>query len=110
MYALSRIAAKRKIPLNAEFFAKFVASKITLFDGVAVFLRKLKLLEETALFKDVQLTISFFIITAGLKELVELTLPAGLITWTFGCAIKSSFHPATKASRRACLYSAWTRQ
>jgi 2-hydroxy-3-keto-5-methylthiopentenyl-1-phosphate phosphatase len=88
MYALSRIAFENKIPLNAEFFKKFVLPHISLYDGVAAFLRKLKLLEETALFKDSDVKINFFIVTAGLKELVELSFPNDLIKWTFGCCYK----------------------
>jgi phosphoglycolate phosphatase-like HAD superfamily hydrolase len=97
MYALSRIAAKRRIPLNSEFFEKFVLPHIVLFDGVPAFLRKLKLLEETALFKNAKLTINFFIVTAGLKELIELVLPKGLITWTFGCRYKIVVSPGNEA-------------
>lgn len=85
MYALSRIAFAKRIPLNAEFFGTFVKPHISLYPGVAAFLRKLKLLEETRLLKEASLKIHFFIITAGLKDLVELLLPPGLITWTFGC-------------------------
>jgi 2-hydroxy-3-keto-5-methylthiopentenyl-1-phosphate phosphatase len=88
MYALSRIAARRKIPLNAEFFKNFVLAHIVLYEGVIAFLRKLKLLEETALFRDTELSICFFVITAGLKELIELAFPNGLVTWTFGCRYK----------------------
>lgn len=85
MYALSRIAFKKKVPLNAEFFGKFIKPHIALYDRVPSFLRKLKLLEETSRFKSVDLKVHFFIITAGLKDLVELSLPQDLITWTFGC-------------------------
>lgn len=88
MYALSQIAFKKRIPLNAEFFREFVLPEIALYDGVASFLRKLLLLEETALFRNTEVKINFFIITAGLKELVELVLPEELITWTFGCCYK----------------------
>lgn len=88
MYALSRIAFKRKVPLNAEFFSKFIAPQIKLYDEVATFLRKLRLLTERKAFKDVDLKIHFFVITAGLKELVELAFPSDLITWTFGCCYK----------------------
>jgi hypothetical protein len=63
------------------------------YDGAAAFLRKLKLLEETSLFKTTKVEIHFFIITAGLKELVELVLPQGLITWTFGCRYKIVVSP-----------------
>jgi 2-hydroxy-3-keto-5-methylthiopentenyl-1-phosphate phosphatase len=85
MYALSRIAFAKRVPLNTEFFEKFVKPHIALYDGVPAFLRKLKLLEETNPFKSVELKIHFFIITAGLKDLVQLLLPSDLIRWTFGC-------------------------
>jgi hypothetical protein len=87
MFALSRIASEKKVPLNNEFF-QLVLPHIRLFDGVSAFLRKLKLLEETALFKSTKLKIHYFIVSAGLKELIELVLPDGLITWTFGCRYK----------------------
>jgi 2-hydroxy-3-keto-5-methylthiopentenyl-1-phosphate phosphatase len=85
MYALSRIAFAKGVPLNSEFFEKFIKPHVSLYDGVPAFLRKLKLLEETRAFKSVELKIHFFIVTAGLKDLVELLLPAGLVRWTFGC-------------------------
>jgi hypothetical protein len=88
MYALSQIAFKKRIPLNAEFFREFVLPEIELYNGVAAFLRKLKLLESTSLFRKAEVAINFFIVTAGLKELVELALPSGLVTWTFGCCYK----------------------
>jgi hypothetical protein len=46
MYALSRIAFAKHVPLNAEFFANFVKPHISLYDRVPAFLRKLKLMEE----------------------------------------------------------------
>src|SRR6185295_4800017 len=85
MYALSRIAFAKRVPLNTEFFAKFVKPHIALYDRVPAFLRKLKLLEESSLFRDLNLGIHFFVITAGLKDLVQLLLPSDLIRWTFGC-------------------------
>ncbi|MGD0864342.1 MAG: HAD family hydrolase [Rhizomicrobium sp.] len=85
MYALSRIAFAKGVPLNTEFFENFVRPHILLYDLVPAFLRKLKLVEETARFKSVGLKIHYFIITAGLKDLVELLLPPDLIKWTFGC-------------------------
>jgi hypothetical protein len=84
MYALSRIASKRRVPLNSEFF-ELVKPRISLYSGVPSFLKKLRLLQERRLFKDVNLTIHFFVVTAGLKHLVELLFPPKLITWTFGC-------------------------
>jgi hypothetical protein len=85
MYALSRIAFAKRVPLNSEFFGKFVKPQISLYDDVASLFRRLKLLEETQRFKSIGLTVHHFIITAGLKDLVELLLPSGLVTWTFGC-------------------------
>jgi len=85
MYALSRIAFQKGVPLNAEFFRKFMVPQISLYKDVPYFLRKLRLLQDTRSFKDVNLKIHFFIVTAGLKDLVELMFPRGLITWTFGC-------------------------
>ncbi|MBU6299483.1 MAG: haloacid dehalogenase-like hydrolase [Alphaproteobacteria bacterium] len=87
MYALSRIAFREQVPLNRELF-QFVKPHIALYDKVPAFLRKLKLFEEMTFFKDVNLKIHFFIVTAGLKELVEIILPEGLIAWTFGCTYK----------------------
>jgi hypothetical protein len=46
--------------------------------------RKIKLLEDTAAFKKVELNIHHFMITAGLKDLVQTILPDGLVKWTFG--------------------------
>ncbi len=85
MYALSRMAFAKGIPLNSEFFEEFVRPHVSLFPNVASFLRKLKLLEERSLFRATKVEIHFFIVTAGLKDLVELLLPRDLITWTFGC-------------------------
>jgi 2-hydroxy-3-keto-5-methylthiopentenyl-1-phosphate phosphatase len=85
MYALSRIAFERRVPLNSEFFGKFVKPHIVLYEHVASFMRKIRLLEETKTFKVVDLKIHHFIVTAGLKDLVELILPEGIIKWTFGC-------------------------
>jgi len=79
MYALSRIASKKRVPLNTEFF-KLVKPHISLYSNVPSFMRKLRLLQEQSLFKEVNLNVHFFIITAGLKHLVEVLLPAGLIT------------------------------
>jgi len=85
MYALSRIAFERGVPLNAEFFGKFVKPHIALYDDVPSLFRRVRLLEELSSFKSVGLRIHHFIITAGLKDLVEQILPDGLVRWTLGC-------------------------
>src|ERR1700721_939867 len=55
MYALSRIAFAKHVPLNAEFFANFGKPHISLYDRVPAFLRKLKLMEETTALRCVEL-------------------------------------------------------
>ena len=85
MYALARLAFSKRVPLNGEFFGKFVKPHIDLYDEVPALFRRLVLLQDTTQFQSVDLKIHHFIITAGLKELVEQLLPGGLVTWTFGC-------------------------
>ncbi|MET0155103.1 MAG: HAD family hydrolase [Rickettsiales bacterium] len=85
MYSMSRLAAKNKVPLNAEFFREFILPKIRLYPNAIGFLQRIKALEEREDFKRVGVNICHFIISAGLKELIEQVFPPGLITWTFGC-------------------------
>lgn len=85
MYALSRLASKKKVPLNAEFFREFVVPRIELYPRVVNFLQKLKSLEHEERFAAVDLSVHHFVVSAGLKELVEQVFPDGLVTWTFGC-------------------------
>lgn len=88
MYALSRLAWKRKIPLNSEFFKRFVVAEIALYENVEELLKNIKKLEELPDFKRANLKIHHFVVSAGLKELVEQILPSNLVTWTFGCRYK----------------------
>ena len=85
MYALSRLAFKKRAPLNSEFFKQFVVPEIDLYPDVVPFLNKIKNLENDQRFKNQNIKIHHFIVSAGLKELVELVFPNNLITWTFGC-------------------------
>ena len=85
MYALSRLAFRKKTPLNAEFFREFVVPKIQTFPNAIPFLKKIRSLQEREDFRKVDLQIHHFVISAGLKELVELVFPEDLVTWTFGC-------------------------
>ena len=85
MYALSRLAFKKRVPLNSEFFKQFVVPEIDLYPNVVPFLNKIKNLENDQRFKHQNINIHHFIVSAGLKELVELVFPDDLITWTFGC-------------------------
>lgn len=84
MYSLSRLAFAKNIPLNSETFRR-IAHRVEVYPGVASFLRKLKLLEEMPPLKQTSMKVHHFIVSAGLKELVELVLPKDIITWTFGC-------------------------
>ncbi|QQG35297.1 MAG: haloacid dehalogenase-like hydrolase [Micavibrio aeruginosavorus] len=85
MYSLSRLAATKKVPLNAEFFKEFVLPQIALYPKVLDFLIDIKNLEQTEKFRRLNLEIHHFVVSAGLKELIEQVFPAGLVTWTFGC-------------------------
>lgn len=85
MYTLSRMASERNVPLNPEFFKTFVLPKIELYSGVQKFLSSVKKLGEGEAYQRVNLQIHHFIVTAGLKELIEQVFSEGLITHTYGC-------------------------
>lgn len=85
MYSLGRMADARQIPLNSEFFKKFMLAQIKTYHNVTTFLESIKKLSDEPRFKKLGLEIHHFIVSAGLKNLVELTFPEGLITHTFGC-------------------------
>ncbi len=61
MYTLSRIAHQKKIPLNKEFFKKFVVPKVELYPNVFEFLRKIKKIENRTDFKSYGIKIYHFI-------------------------------------------------
>lgn len=84
MYSLSQIAYASKTPLNTEFFKKLI-KQVTLFKNVENFLEKLKSLEKTDDFKKLNISVHHFIVSAGLKEYVELLVPEKLFTWVWGC-------------------------
>ncbi len=96
MYSLSRLAATRRVPLNAEFFKEFVLPRIRLYDGVIPFLHELKALGDTTEFRELDLKVHHFVVTAGLKDLVQQAFPPGLISWTFGCRYNVVAHPDHK--------------
>ena len=85
MYSLSRLAFKFKAPLNPEFFKEFILPQIKLYENVLEFLENLKNLEKTPAFHKLNLEVHHFIVSAGLKELIEQVFPESLITSTFGC-------------------------
>lgn len=85
MYSLSRIAFEKGVPLNDEFFKEFIVPKISLFPEVISFLEKIKSLENRKDFIELKLKVHHFIVSAGLKDLIEQVFSKDLITWTFGC-------------------------
>ena len=96
MFSLSRLAAERNIPLNSEFFKKFVVRHVNLFPHVESFLKEIKSLEKTKRFEKQNLKINHFVVSAGLKELVEQCFPKDLIHWTFGCRYTVAYDDAKK--------------
>ena len=85
MFSLSKEASQKNIPLNKEFFKQFVLPEITLYENSIEMLKNIKSLSEDKRFKNLNISIHHFIVTAGLKDLVEQVFPIDLITWTFGC-------------------------
>lgn len=85
MYSLSRLAFEKNVPLNKEFFQKFVVKEIPLFPNVENFLKAIKSFEQDPRYKKVGLEVHHFVVSAGLKDLIDLVFPEGLITYTFGC-------------------------
>lgn len=85
MYSLARMADEKNVPLNSEFFREFVLPKINLYPHVIEFLEDIQSLQNETRFKNIDLKIHHFIVSAGLKNLVELAFPEKLITHTFGC-------------------------
>lgn len=90
MYSLSDLASNKNVLLNQEFFKHTVVPAISLYPGVEKFLKKIKKLENCKRFKNVNLNISHFVVSAGLKELVEQCFSPDLIQWTFGCRYATS--------------------
>lgn len=85
MYALSRLAFRRGVPLNTEFFREFILPDIQLFPSALEMLKAIKDLTHEPEFRALNLQVHHFIVSAGLKDLIQLVFPDGLVTWTFGC-------------------------
>src|SRR5256885_2144090 len=85
MYALSRLAFEKKVPLNFEFLKKFIAPSVKLRPDTLRFLRKIKLLEATKPLKKVGLNIHHFVVSAGLVDLVKAVVPTDVLKHAFGC-------------------------
>lgn len=85
MYALSRLAFEKGVPLNPEFFRRFIAPLIQVRPEALKFLRKIKLLEAKRPFKDARLSIEHFVVSAGLVDLVKAVIPDDILKHAFGC-------------------------
>lgn len=83
MYVLSRIAFKNKTPLTEEFFKKIITN-VKLYPDVESFLKNIKKMESQKRFKDRKIKIHQFIVTAGLKEYVELLVPKKIFSNIWG--------------------------
>ena len=85
MFSLSRLANRKRVPLNKEFFKTFVVPYIKLHLGVRECLKGIKNLEERQRFKQSNIKIYHFILSAGLKDLIEEVMSKDPIRWIFGC-------------------------
>ena len=84
---------KEKIELNEEQFSSLIAHKIEFYSNVPKFLQEIKNLSNKELFKNNNIKIHHFIITAGLQDLVSAVFKYhqsfDLITKIFGCRYKT---------------------
>lgn len=84
MYTLARMADRQNSPLNSEFFREFIIPDIALYAGAIEFLQNIKSLSLQPRFAKAGVEVHHFIVSAGLKELVEQCFPSSLITSVFG--------------------------
>ena len=85
MYALSRIAFIKRVPLSQEFFSKReITNLVKLYPGANTILQKIKDFEKNNRFKDSKVKVHQFIITAGLKEYVEELVPKEVFSNIWG--------------------------
>ena len=85
MYTLAKFANAKQIPLNRDFFFHFVAPQVKLFEGVKKFMAHIKSLENRDEFKAQGLKIHHFIVSAGLKDLIDCIFTSDEVAYTFGC-------------------------
>ena len=83
MYILSRVAFNANTPLTPAFFKKIV-HLVKLYPYVERCLSRIKKFEQDKSFKNSKIKIHHFIITAGLKEYVDLLISKKLISNIWG--------------------------
>ena len=88
MHVLGNIATNENIPLNKEFFNKEIKKHIDLYPKVEFCLKQIKKIQNRKNFKNEKIEIHHFIVSAGLKELVDCMFSKSIITETFGCIYK----------------------
>ena len=95
MHLVSEYAEKLKIPLNQKYFTVDFKPNIQLYNNVLPFLKIVKTMENCGKFKKQNIKIYHFIITAGLKSLVEsfFSKEETLIERVFGCEYKVETDP-----------------
>ena len=97
MYALSRKAFISRVPLSQEFFSKReITNLVKLYPGVNTILRKIKDLEKNNRFKNCNVKVHQFIITAGLKEYVEALVPKEVFSNIWGGRYSCVYPPGRK--------------
>ena len=84
MYSLSQLAYAHQKPLNKDFFKELVGD-VSLYKNAEKFLKEIKALSETEDFKKLNISVHHFIVSAGLKEYIELIIPDKVFTWVWGC-------------------------
>lgn len=104
MYTLSQLAFAEGVPLNSEFFKNFVMPNVTLFPKALALLSRLKALSHHEAFRSLGLEVHHFVVSAGLKELVELAFPPGLVTGTFGCRYEIVVHKGETVPRSVPVF------
>ena len=95
MYVLSRIAFSKNTPLTTDFFKKIIGN-VNLYPYAGTFLKNIKKIEQETKFKKRKLKIHQFIITAGLKEYVELLVPQKVFSYIWGGRYRCVYHSDNK--------------
>ena len=104
MYSLARMADANQIPLNSQVFKELILPQVNLYPNVIPFLRNIKALSKTVRFNNLGIEIHHFVVSAGLKNLVEQTFPQKLVTHTFGCRYEVIYDKAEDTIRNVPVF------
>ncbi|NLM17185.1 MAG: hypothetical protein GX221_05650 [Candidatus Riflebacteria bacterium] len=87
MFNLARLANEAGIVLDKKFFKEQVVEEVrkVLRPNVSEFLRKIKDLQNDPLFSRNKIQIHHFIVSAGLKDLIQEVFEPDLISAVYGC-------------------------